>query len=835
MHFDFPGWILAALPLGLLGWRWPHLRLHSPLRYTALGLLLLVLMRPSFQSTSRELELWTLMDRSLSAAPLEERQGEEILTLLRQSKPPQARLRIADFAEEIREREGTRLELNPTQSRLAEAVRWVLQRRSPNHPCRLLIVSDGFSTQPLQGLAEEALAAGVPIDIRWLLDPGASDVQVDTLDTPTRAAPGEGFLLQARISANFDGPVPYQLLRDGVPIDSGSLTLSRGRAAARFADVLRAEGAHRYELILQPASDAHPENNRAETWILCEGKDSVLLLSPFASDPLVPALESAGFAVRHLRESSELHPAVLASARLVVLHNLPSEKLPQNFKAALPFFVEEQGGGLLMLGGKNSFGSGGYFRSEIDPLLPVSLDLQQKEKKLLTALVILMDRSGSMGASPGGGGAAGALTKMDLANEGAATSLALLGDQDLAAVYAVDTKAHEIVPLSPVGQHRISLDNAVRRVRSQGGGIYIEEALEAGCEALSKIHVATRHIILLADAADSERPGNYKQILKTAVANGITVSIIGLGSEKDTDAPLLKEIAQLGGGRAFFQSNAFGIPALFAQETMLVSRPSFSEEPLPLTPTAGWNELSASPLRWLPKVDALNLTLPKPGATIAALAQDEDAHPLVAFWKKGAGRTAAVTFPLAGPSSESARNWPDAPRLLASLARWAAAPEHPPGAEIATKIRGTSLEVDFFHEPSWEEIVASTPPRLRFLDHSLPQPQNASWERITPGHFRARLPLSPGNLVQGAVQLGSQSFPFGPLLVPANAEWLKNPAALAELRSVVAATGGSERVDLSECWSLPHSALTERSLQAPLLFLLLLLVLADALHSRIKE
>ncbi|MEY5027074.1 MAG: hypothetical protein RLZZ244_2602, partial [Verrucomicrobiota bacterium] len=687
-------------------------------------------------------------------------------------------------------------------------------------------------TQPLTGVAEEARAAGVPIDIRWLLDPPAPDAQVDLLEAPTRSAPGEGFLLQARLSANFDGQVPYQLLRDGVPIDSGSLTLSRGRAAARFADVLRTPGTHRYELLLQPPNDSRPENNRAETWILCEGKGNILLLSPFPSDPLLPVLESGGFTVRHLRDPAPLQPGILAAARLVILHNFPAESLPQAFRKALPFYVQEQGGGLLMLGGKNSFGSGGYYQSEIDPLLPVSLDLQRREKKLLAAVAILMDRSGSMGSSPSGTQSAG-LTKMDLANEGAAASLELLGDQDLAAVYAVDTKAHEILPLSPLGKNRAPLLDSVRRVRSAGGGINIHEALEAGCEALSKIRVGTRHIILFADARDSrQHPGDYRQIVQAAVAEGITVSVIGMGSENDSDAELLKEIAQLGKGRALFQSNAFGIPALFAQETMLVSRPAFAEEPASLQPTAGWREISAAPLRWLPEVDAFNLTLPRPGATLAAHTGQEDPTPLVAFWQKGAGRTAAIGFPLAGPFSEKARAWPDSPKLLTSLAQWCAAPEHPPGADVRTQVRGTTLQVDFFYEPSWEETLAATPPLLRTQDQHSEQVTATPWERMAPGHFRSQIRVAPGSLLQGVVHAGKSVFPFGPILIPTNAEWMKSPASLAETRALVTATGGSERVDLSECWAPTESSRRDHALQPGILALLLVLVLMEALHTR---
>ena len=69
----------------------------------------------------------------------------------------------------------------------------------------------------------------------------------------------------------------------------------------------------------------------------------------------------------------------------------------RSFLEGLDFFVREQGGGLVMFGGENSFGSGGYFESPIDGLLPVSMELKADHRKLAVAMAIVMDRSGSMG------------------------------------------------------------------------------------------------------------------------------------------------------------------------------------------------------------------------------------------------------------------------------------------------------------------------------------------------------------------------------------------------------------------------------------------------------
>ena len=85
----------------------------------------------------------------------------------------------------------------------------------------------------------------------------------------------------------------------------------------------------------------------------------------------------------------------------------------------------------------------------------------------------------------------------------------------------------------------------------------------------------TRHIVLFADAADAEEPGDYVRLLATLEPLGITVSVIGLGSETDSDAAFLKDVAARGKGRIHFTASADELPRLFAQEAITVARSSF--------------------------------------------------------------------------------------------------------------------------------------------------------------------------------------------------------------------------------------------------------------------
>ncbi|TDI46028.1 MAG: hypothetical protein E2P02_05990 [Acidobacteria bacterium] len=121
----------------------------------------------------------------------------------------------------------------------------------------------------------------------------------------------------------------------------------------------------------------------------------------------------------------------------------------------------------------------------------------------------------------------------------------------------------------------------------------------------------------------SEEPGNYRELIAEMAAENTTVSVIGLGTEDDSDAELLRDIAARGGGRIFFSADPTTLPALFAQETVAVARSAFIEDPVGVEPSSGWLELSSRGLQGLTVVDGYNLSYLREEATGAAFTTDD--------------------------------------------------------------------------------------------------------------------------------------------------------------------------------------------------------------------
>lgn len=833
-----PEWLLLIPALAFVGWRWRGLGLQRPRRALVLLGIIALLTDPMLPSRRGGMDLWVLLDRSASTEDLVDRGLREWQTLLEKARPSRRdTVHYLDYASEVLPADpGGASSLYASrrgQTRTALAVSHVLAAQAQDRPGRILLFTDGYATEPLREAAAKLAAEGIALDYRLIQPTATGDVRIAAMETPDRVQAGESFLIRLAVAGTGDGEIPVRLRRDGEAAGEAKVTLRDGRGSVELIDRLKAAGAHRYEAEILPDKDSHPGNNRATRWVEVTGGPRVLLITRHPDDPLAEILRSQGVEPELVTDPRAAGEGRLAGARAVIIHNVPAFDLDPGFLRACDFFVREQGGGLMMVGGKHAFGSGGYFQSAIDPLLPVSMELKADHRKLTVAMAIVLDRSGSMAASVAGPGGK-PLTKMDMANAGAAAAVELLGPGDFLSVHAVDSEAYPIVAMNQVGDRQLEILKKIRSIRSEGGGIFVYNGLAAAWRGLKLTPAGTRHIILFADAADSEEPGDYEDLLEEAVAAGCTVSVIGMGTRKDSDAALLEDIAKRGNGRIQFTDQAAEIPRLFAQETMTIARKSFIEEAVVAQATGQWAEISPQPLAWLAEVDGYNLSYARPEAMVALATMDEYLAPLVATMRCGLGRTAAVTFPLAGDFSDHTRQWPGYSDFTKTLVRWLAGAETPAGLGLARRLDGNRLTMDLFYSSDeWSRRLAVTPPRLKLAigtDQTL-APVEIPWQRLAPGHFSAAVDLAENETVRGVVQAGNHALPFGPVNVGVSAEWAFEPERLAELRAVAAQSGGRELLDLADAWQRPPVRQL-LDLRLPLALLVLLGMLYDALATR---
>jgi len=829
-HISFaePLWLLLLPAAASLGWAFPRLGLLRPLRALCLVVATLALADLQWVRQVEDLDLIVLADRSESAALSVEPHLPEWLSLLQQHQGARDRLRVLDFAREPVERETldqTRPEIDRTASRIGLALEFALSQIDPERPTRLLLFSDGFSTDTVAGISRRLKGVGVPLDLRLAVPPAVDDWRISRFEAPQTVLPGESVVLDIEVSGNRASDATIEIRRNGQLVGREPITVRAGVGRLRLRERIAEAGAHRYEArLVAEDSDAYPGNNFSSTWTEVRGGPRILLVTAFQQDPVAAALRASGLEVAEVRPDQNPHLGMLNGIRAVIFNNVPANELPPGFLEALDFSVREQGVGFLMCGGRYSFGTGGYFESPIDDLLPVSLELKEEQRKLALAMAIVMDRSGSMSAGVGGG-----KTKMDLANEGTIRALELLGSKDELAAYAVDSEAHEVFPLLPVAPNRALMEKLAGGVQSMGGGIFVYRGLKAGWEALRKSTSGTRHLILFSDAADSEQPDQYRSLLKEMVSKNTTVSVIALGTRQDPDAKLLEEIAALGGGRIFFTNQPGELPNIFAQETVSVARSAFIEEPVGAELLPGALELVESNLPFPDQVPAFNLCYLRPEATLAVRARDEDQSPLLVFWQRGAGRVAALCVPVGGEVAAPFLQWEGFAPLLQTITRWIAAPDLPPGLMIRTRREGNSARLELLYDPEKQAEFVQSPPRI--VTRTGDATREQVWERLAPGHYQAVLDLPADEPLRGAVQAGEATVPFGPVMSGADEEWQFDPQRVKRLRTESASSGGRDLLDFAEAWLAPPKQ-SVVSLRDGLLIAWLLLFLTEIFVTR---
>ncbi len=192
-------------------------------------------------------------------------------------------------------------------------------------------------------------------------------------------------------------------------------------------------------------------------------------------------------------------------------------------------------------------------------MLPVNLDLPSKLDIPSVAMVMVIDRSGSMEEAHTAGGAG--VKKIELAKEAAAEAVAQLSEHDYAGVITFDSAADWVLPLQQLGDPAL-FKSKIGSITA-GGGTYIYAGLSPAVDALVQSKARSKHIILLTDG-DSEM-ADYQSLLKKMSDNDITLSTVAVGA--DADQALMQSLAAGGKGQYYYTEDGNALPQIFAHES----------------------------------------------------------------------------------------------------------------------------------------------------------------------------------------------------------------------------------------------------------------------------
>ena len=821
-HPEFLLLLLLIVPIVLLAWRsrgfegpirwWVSLALRALVVLTLVG----SLTEPAITRRSDGVATAFVLDRSASIPPqllADSRRFIETLVAAKANDEDQFALVTAADGAEIStpptaagapstdEFSGSR-----EVSDLAAGVRRAVSILPPEMMKRVVLVSDGNENAgSLLAEAEHAAARGIPIDVVPIDFVSENEVLVESLRAPSRARPGQTVDLRLAIRSQRPSSGTVFLREGGQLVDLDPATPGKGLPVELEPGVrtivlpfpVDDAGAHRFEAVFEPsdlAQDRVLENNVGSAVTFVEGPSRVLVIDPSGgteSAPLVSALTQASIPAVVLDPSEvPADSAVLSGFDAIVCVNLPRWKVDGELDRLLRVYVHDVGGGLLMLGGPDALGAGGWISSDLAEALPVDLDPPATRAYLRGSVAIVLDSSGSM-ASPAMGAFA---HKQAMANESAAAGVRSMSHLDEVCVIAFSGMPELVVPRQAVGRDS-SVERRIRGITS-GGGTNLHAAMRMAIEELRASGAGTKHMIVLTDGMTVGAPETGFELAEIARQLGITVSAVGI--EEGAQDPNLKRIAEIAGGRFHPVTDLKGareLPEIFIREFSEFGRRMTIEgdfQPVLLAGTSG-------PLRGLsgvPRIGGYTVTVPRAGlAELHIVQPSADAtDPIFASWNHGLGRAAVFTSDAGARWATAWPNWAEYRAFWEQTIRWLMRPSAPANAVARTRIDGDRavVELEVTRADGGFDLVTQPDGALVAPDGTL---RALPLEQVGAGRWRGEFDIADAGTYLASFalsedEMGRRTSVFTAVDAPYSREYRTTGANRSLLEQVAARTGG---------------------------------------------
>lgn len=708
MTFSSPWFLLFLFTLPFFAWLgWPSRGYARRREAISLGLRLLIVLLLvlglaglELKSATDDLAVVYLVDHSDSMPANAKRLAMEYVRAALQKMGPNDKSAVILFGGEAlverplsanKELENFTTQVTSLSTDLAEAIRLGMALLPVDSARRMVILSDGLETT---GDAYEAAQLAATTGVQIVVVPIAlnqnqfSEAIVTAVSAPANLREGEEFDLKVTIDSSAEQTVGVRVLAGTTVVYEDLLQLSKGRHTYLIPLKAGTPGFAAYRVQISPVAtdDTFYQNNELAAFSQIAGPPRVLVVkNPKPRDAvdeskeLISALQSANVLVEVVESyglPSEL--PLLAEYASVVLVDVPARELSPRQMTALETYVRDLGGGLVVVGGPTSYGVGGYYKTPLEDVLPVEMQIKDQIRRPRLTIVFVIDHSGSMGETSGG------VEKVELAKEAAIRSLELLAPTDKVGVIQFDDTASWVVPIT-------SLENQGEIIRRIGtiraaGGTDIYAGVKAASEQLPQDDSAVKHIILLTDGIAS--PTGIPELVRDMHDDyGITLSAVAMG--RDADQTLLKQLADIGGGLFHLADDPASVPAIFTEETTLATRAYIIEEeffPKQVNPSPILGGIES-----VPQLLGYIGTTAKDSAQTILISGQED--PILATWQYGLGKAVAWTSDATGRWAKNWVSWEQYARFWAQMVRFTINEEAQSNTEVRVVQNGDTATV----------------------------------------------------------------------------------------------------------------------------------------------
>lgn len=662
---------------------------------------------------------------------------------------------------------------------------------------RLVIISDG--NQTAGDVAVEAYRAkNLGVRASWKAfdaDP-VPEVRIASVTAPDDIKVGQPYELTAEIWSTQPQAITLALQQDEFPNalePTKRAELREGKNLIKFKSEAKKAGYTTYRLRLAQAEhDTETKNNQAVTTAPVLGKPSVLYVEggiarePGSAGYLKKALEHENIDV-DVRGPTGIPRAAAEFEKydLVLVSDVPVHLMGSEQMLALDRYVKN-GGGLIMAGGQDSFGSGGYERTVIETMMPVRFDSEKTLEQPHIALALVIDRSGSMQGS-----------KLEAAKESARATTEVLSPSDYIAVVAFDSEAAILVhPQRAGNRSRISAE--ISRLQA-GGGTNIYPGLKEAFEILSGINAKVKHVIVM---TDGEAPTEgLAELVGDMRQSRITVSCVGV---QGADRSLLAMIADAGDGRLYMVEDIGALPRIFMKETQEVQKNQLVEDLIHVRVAKKVEAIEATNVENAPPLHGYVATKPKPSSETILIS--DLGEPILARWRYGAGTSVAWTSDVKNRWAADWIRWNGYPKFWAQVVRSSMRRKVYDSYDLSAKVADGRAQVTVDAIDAGDKFVNELDTELQVIDpatrnivETVPMAQTAA------GRYAADVAIHKyGSFLLKAVHrrdgktvaesLGSVALSY-PL------EYLRSTPDLEPMKHAALVSGGHDQATPSQLWN----------------------------------
>ncbi|HEX7232875.1 MAG TPA: VWA domain-containing protein [Candidatus Binatia bacterium] len=622
--------------------------------------------------------------------------------------------------------------VDPDKTNLENLLNTVLQLPSASRD--LYLFTDGWETQGnVERLLPAAAAAGIKI---YPIVPAGrlaiQNVAVSKVLAPTQANSAESLRLKVVLDNQNDRTVSgtLTLARNGQPFKTEAVKLTPGSQTFTY-EVTPAEGgltAFQASFNARdPQTDRYTADNHAVAWVSVKSKAKVLLINGHtgAGRYLEEIIKRQGLDVTV--RTPETAPAP-NGYKVIIFNNPERDRFAPGYLAAVERHVAD-GNGFLMLGSDNSFAPNSYRQTAIEKILPVEPKEPPKPEEKNRAVVLVIDKSGSMRDE----------NRIVYAKEAAKAVAKQLRDIDLLGVIGFDDSPFVVVYLETMARLRSVVGAQIDRLKP-GGQTYFLPALLEAKRQLERANASRKHLILLSDGVTRGSQGELVDLVSTMKNDQkITVSAIAISSE--ADVRIMKRIAQYGAGLFHHVTDPSTLPQIVLEQLQDKSK----DEPQndgPWTPyqERGSELLAGFGARSYPSVlGYMETELKKNAQEDLTIVRQERRLPLLASWRYGRGKSIALTTDLEGRWSRNWIQWASLQAFWGRLFDWLSPPEQNliPTHEVRVNYAETGpiLDLSIYDE-------ASANSQYKFVVNGNGVKREGILKQLAPGHYQSRLPVS---------------------------------------------------------------------------------------------